>query len=125
MPTRLQTRRARDLRRDMTPAERKLWAILRTAPFKPFHIRRQAPIGPWFADFLSHRAKLVIEIDGETHIPARDRQRDAALHALGFDTIRFWNSDVWQSADGVAQRIFAELSMRYVPHPDPPQRGGG
>ena len=124
MATRTQTRRARQLRRDRTPPERKLWAILRTEPFKPFHLRRQAPIGGWFADFLSHRAKLVIEIDGDTHLPGSDCARDAALQKLGFETLRFWNSDVWEDAGGVAERILYELTLRYAPpRPSPEGRG--
>ena len=118
----MQTRRARQLRRDMTPTERKLWAVLRTEPFRPFHLRRQAPVGVWFADFLSHRAKLVIEIDGDTHVPVSDRARDAALAKLGFETIRFWNAEVWEDTGGVADRILYELSLRYAP-PQPSPEG--
>ena len=120
-----QIRAARRLRRDMTPAERQLWSILRSERFKPFHIRRQAPIDRWIADFLSHRARLVIEVDGDTHSAGRDARRDAALRQLGFETIRFFNSDIYLNVDGVADRIFAELSFRYDPHPIPPRKRGG
>ncbi|WP_147373246.1 endonuclease domain-containing protein [Henriciella mobilis] len=125
MASRSQILRARQLRRDMTPAERLLWSILRTERFKPFHLRRQAPVDRWIVDFLSHRAQLVIEIDGETHSHEQDARRDRALKALGFDTLRFFNGDVWQNASGVADRIYDELSWRYSPHPDPPRERGG
>src|SRR5579864_6832678 len=55
--------RARVLRRDMTDAERKLWWHLRRLPMEVSHFRRQASIGPYFADFASHRYRLVIEVD--------------------------------------------------------------
>lgn len=109
----------------MTPAERALWSILRSERFRPFHIRRQAPIDRWIADFLSHRASLVIEIDGDTHRAARDAYRDAALRGLGYATLRFPNSEVYRNAPGVADSIFAELSSRYEPHPNPPRKRGG
>ena len=56
--------RARTLRRSMSPAEARLWAMLRTEPFKALHFRRQMPIGPYYVDFVSVRMKLVIEVDG-------------------------------------------------------------
>src|SRR6202020_280617 len=59
--------RARALRRDATEAEKKLWQHLRQPPFKQHHFRRQAPIGPYFADFASHQVKIVIEVDGGQH----------------------------------------------------------
>ena len=48
----------------MSPAEGRLWAMLRTEPFKALHFRRQMPIGPYYVDFVSVRMKLVIEVDG-------------------------------------------------------------
>src|SRR6185437_5317753 len=59
--------RARALRRDATEAEKKLWRYLRQPPFKAHHFRRQATIGPYFADFASHQAKIVVEVDGSQH----------------------------------------------------------
>jgi len=97
--------RARDLRRNLTGAERALWAHLRSELFKPYHFRRQAPIGPWFADFISHRMKLVVELDGDTHTPAADARRDAWFAAEGYTTLRFPNSAVIESAEGVADAI--------------------
>ncbi len=99
----------------MTPAEKRLWVVLRTEAFKPFHLRRQAPIGVWYADFLSRRARLVIEIDGDTHTPEKDQYRDACLLDLGFETIRFGNAEVTRNTDGIAQRILTELSLRFTP----------
>ena len=59
--------RARTLRRDATEAEKKIWQHLRQVPFKQHHFRRQATIGPYFADFASHQLRMVIEVDGGQH----------------------------------------------------------
>ncbi len=109
----------------MTSAERAVWRILRAASFKPFHIRRQVPMGRYFADFLSHRARLVIEIDGDTHDSGKDRARDMWFLSQGYETLRFWNVDVYESLEGVGDVIFEALQARCRPHPDPPQNGEG
>ena len=57
-------RRARRLRNNLTDAERKLWRLLREH-FHDYHFRRQVPIRHFIADFASHRAKLIIEVDGD------------------------------------------------------------
>ena len=112
--------RARDLRRNMTGPERALWWQLRSDVFKPYHFRRQAPAGPYFADFLSHRMKLVIELDGDTHVPRYDHRRDAWFAANGFTTLRFPNAAVVESTVGVAESILdwihnEELRRRLAP----------
>src|SRR3546814_1615278 len=63
--------RARELRRHATEAEKLLWRALREA-FPTAKFRRQVPLGPYFADFCSHAARLVIEVDGGQHADARD-----------------------------------------------------
>ena len=112
--------RARDLRRNMTGPERALWWQLRSEVFKPYHFRRQAPAGIYFADFLSHRMKLVVELDGDTHAPRSDARRDAWFAAEGYVTLRFPNSAVVESAVGVAEAILdwihdEELRRRLAP----------
>jgi very-short-patch-repair endonuclease len=95
--------RARSLRRDMTDAEKKLWWHLRRLPLDDGHFRRQATIGRYFADFASHRHKLVIEIDGSQHgEPAQlaaDAERTAYLNAQGYRVLRFWNNEVLTEID--------------------------
>src|ERR1700674_4805029 len=59
--------RARRLRREMTDAERKLWWHLRHLTVDNTHFRRQATIGPYFADFACHEKRLVTEVDGSGH----------------------------------------------------------
>ena len=59
------TPRARELRKNATPQERKLWYMFLSK--HPAHFRRQHPIGPYIADFFCHSAQLVIEVDGSGH----------------------------------------------------------
>jgi len=98
--------RARDLRRRMTEAERVLWRALRDA-LPGHHWRKQVPLGPYYADFASHSAKLVIEVDGGQHASAveRDEGRTRFLESQGFRVLRFWNNDVLGNTDGVLQSI--------------------
>ena len=77
--------RARSLRRDATEAEKKLWQHLRQPPFKQYHFRRQATIGPYFADFASHQARIVVEVDGGQHSGSTsDEARTRYLEAKGY-----------------------------------------
>lgn len=98
--------RARDLRRNATDAEKKLWAGLRQT-FPTLRFRRQVPVGPYFVDFLSVRASLIIEVDGGQHADAvsYDARRTVALNEHGFRVERFWNDDVLSNLDGVLQRL--------------------
>lgn len=100
--------RARDLRRNATDAEKKLWVGLRRA-FPALRFRRQVPVGPYFVDFLSVRAGLVIEVDGGQHDgdAAYDARRMAVLNQHGFRVERFWNDDVLTNLDGVLMRVAA------------------
>jgi very-short-patch-repair endonuclease len=104
--------RARRLRRRMTKAERTLWRALREA-LPGWHRRKQVPLGPYFADFASHAAKLIIELDGGQHAAAADHdaERTRFLEGEGFRVIRFWNNEVLANTDGVLQRIAESLSQ--------------
>ena len=105
---------AKRLRREMTPAERKLWHALKAHRFQQLHIRRQVPMGPYVADFICHAAKIVIEVDGSQHgfdrHVGRDRARDAWFEAHGYRVLRFWNQEVLTGLDSVLDTIFATLS---------------
>ena len=115
--------RARRLRRDMTDAERVMWALLREA-FPDQHFRRQVPIRQYIADFASHRAKLIIEVDGGQHATEADAPRSAVMEEDGYQVIRFWNNDVIGNREGVYLTIAAALRDRH-PHPTLPHQGGG
>ncbi|HEX8827835.1 MAG TPA: DUF559 domain-containing protein, partial [Xanthobacteraceae bacterium] len=122
--------RARQLRRAMTTPERKLWWRLRELFPNGSHFRRQATIGPYFADFACHTTKLVIEIDGGQHGQVgqfkRDLKRDAYLRRNGYRVLRFWNNDVRENIEGVLSRICEALKSRQSPPPPtPPHRKRG
>jgi len=105
--------RARDLRWRMTDGERKLWSLLRRKRVSGFRFRRQAPIGPYIADFFCPEARLVIELDGEPHSDEaqmrRDQSRTEWLQAHGCRVIRFWNLEVFQHPTEVIETIYDAL----------------
>ena len=115
---------ARALRKRLTPEEVKLWTKLRELKGLGFHIRRQAPVGPYIVDFVSFRSRLVIEADGGQHgLPESakaDHIRDAFLVSQGFRVLRFWNSDVNANLAGVMESILNALGH---PPPDRPSAG--
>ena len=120
--------RARALRRDATEAEKKLWQHLRQPPFKQHHFRRQATIGPYFADFASHQLRIVIEVDGGQHADnVADDRRTAYLASEGYRVLRFWNNDALANVSGVLSAIDRAVNADRPPTPDPspPQAGGG
>lgn len=102
--------RARELRSDMTPAERLVWGMLRNRQLEGFRFRRQHPIGPHIVDFACLQVRLLIEIDGGHHLDAdKDRQRSDWLMREGFHLLRFWNNDVVTNLEGVRACIAARL----------------
>lgn len=72
------------------------------------------PIGPYYADFFSFPAKLVIEVDGGQHGEAQDydARRTAFLESQGLRIIRFWNNDVLGNTEGVLTQISFSLGER-------------
>jgi very-short-patch-repair endonuclease len=106
------THRARDLRRQSTDAEWKLWAIVRGRQLGGYKFRRQVPIDRYFADFACLDARLVVEIDGSQHQDRAkyDVARTATLEAFGWRVLRFDNYDVLTNAVGVGDTILAELN---------------
>ena len=104
--------RARDLRRNATDAEKALWRGLRES-FPSARFRRQVPIGPYFADFFSFSAKLIVEVDGGQHAEAAayDAARTRSLEAQGYRVLRFWNNDVLNNLAGVLSAIAAALPL--------------
>ncbi len=114
MPARRTTptgyQRARKLRKEPTPAERKLWAVLREDKLG-VNFRRQHAVGIYIPDFCSPKAKLIIELDGSQHLEqeAYDRDRTGYLESQGYQVIRFWNNQVMNDIDGVIRAIMVAL----------------
>jgi very-short-patch-repair endonuclease len=104
---------ARNLRNNATPAERLLWQQLRMLRSEGRHFRRQVPLAGYIADFACHYPKVVIELDGGQHGDAQsyDEARTLRLNAEGYAVLRFWNSELFQSLEGVVDRIRHEVKL--------------
>jgi adenine-specific DNA-methyltransferase len=107
---------ARQMRRGPTPAEERLWRLLRDRRLAGYKFRRQHPIGPYIADFYAASAALVIELDGDTHCTEEgielDRIRHAYLESLSIAVIRFWNFEVKEDTDALLETIGAICEER-------------
>jgi len=110
------------LRGDPTDAEKRMWRLLREA-FPDARFRRQVPIRQYIVDFASHRARVVIEVDGGQHEDAVDAARSTIIEADGYRIVRFWNNDVLDNAEGVHNVITKVLADRSPPPNPPPSRG--
>ena len=108
------------LRRNMTNAEQALWRRLRGCQIEDCKFRRQHPFGDFILDFVCLECKLVIEIDGGQHNESeQDLARNQMLKNAGFVVKRFWNNQVLNELDVVAEAIWLELE-RLNPSPSPP-----
>lgn len=100
---------ARDMRKNPTSAEERLWSRLRRKQVAGLRFRRQAPIGQFIIDFYCPEARLVIEVDGSIHdepeVAERDEKRQAYLESLDLRVLRFTNSQVMHEVDAVIERI--------------------
>ncbi|MBI4286704.1 MAG: DUF559 domain-containing protein [Chloroflexi bacterium] len=120
--------RCRQLRENMTDAERHLWAKIRMRQVKGCQFYRQKPIGDYIIDFFCPRAKLVIEVDGGQHFSDEtveyDRLRNEYLSSLGLRVLRFTNTDVLTNIEGVVKRIGEEIPLAKIPLSPPFSKGG-
>ena len=104
--------RARTMRQSLTDAERKFWYALRDRRMQSLKFRRQAPVGPYIADFLCVRHKLVVEADGSQHGEGiRDSARDAWFVRNGYRVLRFWNHEILKAQENVLATIAAACGL--------------
>ena len=91
------------------PPPRRRSGALRKLDLNGTHFRRQAPFGPYIVDFVCHRARLIVEVDGGIHnhpaVTARDAERETWLRQRGYSVIRIANQDALFDPAGVATRI--------------------
>ncbi len=101
----MSTSRARELRRNQTRAEAKLWSALRNRQLSGLKFRRQVPLGPYVVDFFCLSASVVVEVDGGQHGSPEGRSQDTGrthwLEAEGYRVLRFWNNEVSDNLEGV------------------------
>jgi very-short-patch-repair endonuclease len=107
-------KRAKELRRDMTPVERKLHAHLRAHRMGGVHFRPQHAIGNYIVDFCAPRKKLIIELDGSQHLEQKeyDAERTKYFEARGYRVMRFWNNDIMKDMEGVLKVIWDVLKEK-------------
>jgi very-short-patch-repair endonuclease len=107
---------ARRMRREATVAEQALWRVVRNRRLAGFKFRRQVPFGPYILDCYCARARLAVEVDGDTHATdegnARDAERTRFLDARGALVLRFWNVELADDEDAAAERIANECAAR-------------
>lgn len=104
---------ARNLRKQMTDAEMRLWSRIRRRQLNGYQFYRQRVIGSYIVDFFCPRARLVIELDGGQHYYGRkaveDKTRDADLRSIGLTVLRFSDSDALNNMDSVLEVILGNL----------------
>lgn len=104
-----QIEKSRELRKNMTPQERKLWSIIRNRQFFNYRFRRQFPVGQYIVDFICRERKIIIEVDGGEHNEQqnikKDNNRTKYLESEGYQVIRFWNNEIDNNIDGVYEKL--------------------
>ena len=115
-PHRIPHDHARDLRRNQTEVEKRLWARLRNGQIYAVKFRRQFPSGEFVADFACPAAGLVVELDGSQHAEQaeKDQWRTRLLAEHGYRVLRFWNEEVLTNIEGVVERILEQLQASGV-----------
>lgn len=104
-------RRAKELRKNLTPTEEKLWTHLRAHRMEGVHFRKQHAIGNYIVDFCAPNKKLIIELDGSQHLEQEeyDQMRTNFLKSKGYKVLRFWNHQVMNELDKVLNHIWDTL----------------
>ena len=102
---------AEHLRRNQTSSETLVWAELRNRQCGGYKFRRQVPIGAYVVDFLCVAQKLIVEIDGPSHLDAADydANRTRILESQGYHVIRLTNDDVFEGLDATIEAIWQSL----------------
>jgi len=101
--------KCRNLRKNQTDAEKKLWAVLRNRQMAGTKFRRQFSMGRYILDFYSPKYRVGIEADGGGHYEDRENQRDKLrtkeLSILGIEILRFNNLEILNNIEGVCEVI--------------------
>ena len=118
-----------NLRNNMPPAERILWGKLKGKQLGGFKFRRQHSIDEFILDFYCPKARLAIEIDGDSHFESEnaknDSERTRKIELQGPKILRFTNTEIYESLEGVLDQILKHLKEKnHQPPPAPPLKGG-
>ncbi len=117
--------RAKEMRKNPTEPEKRLWRYLSNSQMDGLKFRRQEVIGPYIADFMCPARSLIVEVDGDTHDEAKNRLRDDVLAQFGFLVLRVTNPEVMENADGVVEAIRLTATGRGSRHLPPSPSGEG
>ncbi|WP_245445326.1 endonuclease domain-containing protein [Agrobacterium rosae] len=115
------TQQARNLRRQETDAEYRLWYELKSRRLNGFKFGRQIPLGSFIADFVCRERMLIVELDGSQHADSiHDRQRTKWLNSQGYSVLRFWNHEIFEERRSTLETILAILNGERFEsdHPD-------
>jgi len=106
--------RALALRKELTPAERKLWSILQGLKFNGVSFKLQHVIENYIVDIVSIKHRLIMELDGRHHLEQTEyyTERTLFLESQGYRGIRFWNDQIEKEMDGVVQLSETALENR-------------
>jgi len=106
----------RDLRKNMTEAERALWERLRNKQLCNVKARRQYGFGPYVLDFYLTKVNLAIEVDGKIHLKKeqwhRDKSKDAFLKRNEIKVIRIRNQEVFDDINSVISKLETIVNER-------------
>ena len=108
--------RAKSFRKQLTPAEKRMWYFLRDRRLGGHKFIREMAIGSYVADFACRSQKIIVEIDGAQHAKSDaiqyDKERTLFLEKQGYRVIRFWNDDVFKNINGVLDAILNFLHSK-------------
>jgi very-short-patch-repair endonuclease len=115
---------ARQLRRNATDVEKRLWYFLQNRQLDGYKFRRQHGIADYIVDFVCLERKLIVELDGGQHAGRadRDEERTHVLESMGFQVVRFWNNEVLSNTVAVLEVI--REALRTCPSPQPSPQAG-
>ena len=96
------------MRHEPSPTEALMWKLLRNRKLAGFRFRRQHPIPPYIADYYCAVSKLIVELDGDTHIGSEeyDRVREEFFRSEGYRVLRFWNPEAFDDEASVIECIY-------------------
>jgi very-short-patch-repair endonuclease len=111
------------MRARLTDAEGLLWWKLKELNRCGWHFRRQAPFRGYYLDFVEHSGSIVVELDGSQHGETEQRKHDTVRDAVptreGYCVMRFFNHQVFENLDGVAETIHrVATERRSAPPPE-------
>lgn len=110
----------KNLRKNLTPSEAKLWLCLKNKQLEGKRFRRQFSVGNFILDFYCPQQKIAIELDGKHHYTPEgrmvDEERDAFLSDQGIKFLRFENIRVLKQIENVLEKI----KLHFINQPLPP-----